>query len=249
MKTYAKILTLAGVLLSAVLLASMLTACGWFPSLHANTSAAEDTASVTQAPPYTVTLVCACPEGYTFSGGNTVQMIECVEEFIPVEVSVEKDFVYEGYEINGTVFSDPVIRLSGELTEDLTVTVLVSYLTDELPVVSIHTGGVPVDSKEYVDMTMTLTGTDDPLIGISGSIRLRGNSTYAYSKKPYRIKLDQKHSLFGLDKAKSWVIALLRIPVLIHGLVDSITDRLDGVGDRSVQIKDQRANMFCAHSN
>ncbi|MBQ4112609.1 MAG: CotH kinase family protein [Clostridia bacterium] len=78
--------------------------------------------------------------------------------------------------------------------------------TDELPVLSVHTDGVAVDSRSYVDMTMTLTGVADPLVNVSGSIRLRGNSTYSFPKKPYRIKLDQKHSLFGLDKAKSWVL-------------------------------------------
>ena len=78
--------------------------------------------------------------------------------------------------------------------------------TDELPILSISTEGAPVDSRSYVPMTLTLAGTEDPLVDIHGSIRLRGNSTYTYVKKPYRIKLDQKHSLFGLDKAKSWVL-------------------------------------------
>ena len=79
-------------------------------------------------------------------------------------------------------------------------------LTDELPIVSINTSGVAVDSRDYVDMTLTLAGVTDPLIDVHGSIRLRGNSTYSFVKKPYRIKFDQKQSLFGLDKAKSWVL-------------------------------------------
>lgn len=79
-------------------------------------------------------------------------------------------------------------------------------LTDELPIVSINTSGVAVDSRNYVDMTLTLAGVTDPLIDVHGSIRLRGNSTYGFVKKPYRIKFDQKQSLFGLDKAKSWVL-------------------------------------------
>ena len=78
--------------------------------------------------------------------------------------------------------------------------------TDELPIVSVNTNGVAVDSKTYVDMTLTLANVADPLVEVGGSIRLRGNSTYKFPKKPYRIKLDQKHSLLGLDKAKSWVL-------------------------------------------
>ena len=78
--------------------------------------------------------------------------------------------------------------------------------TDELPILSVNTNGTAVDSKTYVDMTMTLANVADPLVEVGGSIRLRGNSTYKFPKKPYRIKLDQKHSLIGLDKAKSWVL-------------------------------------------
>ena len=78
--------------------------------------------------------------------------------------------------------------------------------TADLPVVSVNTAGVAVDSRTYVDMTLTLVGTEEPLAEVPGSIRLRGKSTYSFPKKPYRIKLDQKHSLFGLDKARSWVL-------------------------------------------
>lgn len=79
-------------------------------------------------------------------------------------------------------------------------------LSKDLPIVSVNTSGVAVDSKEYVDMTLTLANAEEPLVEVGGSIRLRGNSTYKFPKKPYRIKLDQKHSFFGLDKAKSWVL-------------------------------------------
>ena len=41
----------------------------------------------------------------------------------------------------------------------------------------------------------------------TGGIRGRGNSSFIwYDKKPYRIRLDQKHKMLGLDKAKSWVL-------------------------------------------
>jgi len=38
------------------------------------------------------------------------------------------------------------------------------------------------------------------------SIRVRGNSTAAAAKKPYRIKFGEKVSLFGKEQAKSWVL-------------------------------------------
>lgn len=174
-------------------------------AVDGGTSEAE-TQTVKQ-PPYTVTVVCSIPDGVTLTGGATVQTVETAEDFLPLTVSVGGDYRYLGYEIGGAVYGGDVIRLpEGALTDDVTVTVLASYLSDDLPVVSVSTGGIAVDSKSYVDMTLSLTGTEDILLNVPGSIRLRGNSTYKLDKKPYRIKLDQKHSLFGLDKAKSWVL-------------------------------------------
>lgn len=41
----------------------------------------------------------------------------------------------------------------------------------------------------------------------AAQIRGRGNSSWSwYDKKPYRLKLDEKHKLLGLGKAKSWVL-------------------------------------------
>ena len=41
----------------------------------------------------------------------------------------------------------------------------------------------------------------------TGNVRGRGNSSFLwYDKKPFRIKLDEKHKILGLDKAKSWVL-------------------------------------------
>lgn len=37
-------------------------------------------------------------------------------------------------------------------------------------------------------------------------IRGRGNSTWSYAKKPYKIKLDKKANLFGLGENKHWVL-------------------------------------------
>ena len=41
----------------------------------------------------------------------------------------------------------------------------------------------------------------------TGGIRGRGNSSFLwYDKKPFRVKLDDKHKILGLPKAKSWVL-------------------------------------------
>ena len=108
--------------------------------------------------------------------------------------------------VHGTTESTPAESSPAETEGIPEVELPFTPLTDELPIVSINTSGAAVDSRNYVDMTLTLAGVTDPLIDVHGSIRLRGNSTYSLVKKPYRIKFDQKQSLFGLDKAKSWVL-------------------------------------------
>ena len=58
---------------------------------------------------------------------------------------------------------------------------------------------VKIDGKNMYEDYVTITEAD--------SIRGRGNSTWLwYNKKPYRIKLDKKESLLGLNKGKSYVL-------------------------------------------
>ena len=61
----------------------------------------------------------------------------------------------------------------------------------------------PVESKtEYVDAVIGLEGDT-----FKGRIRGRGNYTWKYyEKKPYKIKLDKKASLLGLDSSREWAL-------------------------------------------
>ncbi|MFD2905725.1 CotH kinase family protein [Sphingobacterium anhuiense] len=70
------------------------------------------------------------------------------------------------------------------------------------------------DNREVVDKEVYLTGS----IYIDGNnkfkdfevvrtkIKGRGNSTWSKPKKPFRLKLDKKASLFNLAEAKDWVL-------------------------------------------
>jgi len=85
-----------------------------------------------------------------------------------------------------------------------------------LPIIQINTeNGAPILSKvNYVPMQFVLTDQNNPDNNISlaaedfsdGGIRGRGKDSWRYAKKPYRIKFNKKTSLFGLEKAKSWVL-------------------------------------------
>lgn len=63
------------------------------------------------------------------------------------------------------------------------------------------------DKETYRDATFRITGYgvyDDFEAAVQ--IKGRGNTTWAYPKKPYRLKFAKKCQPFGLTKAKSWVL-------------------------------------------
>ena len=152
-----------------------------------------------------VEIVCPITDAVTFTGGELIQDVTDTA-FVPVSFTLKYGYTYAGYEIDGTLYEGTEIALEN-VTKDTTVTLKLDYLTRELPVVHLSTDGAPISSKEeYVDMTFSLANTAEELYGITGGVRLRGNSTAGYEKKPYRIKFDQKVALFGLKKAKSWVL-------------------------------------------
>ncbi len=83
--------------------------------------------------------------------------------------------------------------------------------TTDLPVVRLTTAnGAPVTSKDdYINGHMTLT----PASGSSGAavdsdleITGHGNTSWSWSKKPYKIKLSDKTSLLGMPAQKNWVL-------------------------------------------
>ena len=70
-------------------------------------------------------------------------------------------------------------------------------------------GGRSILSKEeYVPCYVGVNGSNSYACRWQrAGIRGRGNSTWEwYDKKPYRIKLDKKQKMLGMDKAKSWVL-------------------------------------------
>lgn len=99
-----------------------------------------------------------------------------------------------------------------------------------LPTVRIHTENAAaiVDKENYVNMTFDLTdpnnsGNNISKIDFQDGIKGRGNDSWFNPnalKKSYRIKFDKKTGLFGLEKAKSWVlIAQYRDPTLLFNTI------------------------------
>lgn len=152
-----------------------------------------------------VEVICPLEDAVVFSGGACMQDVT-ETAFVPVCFEIKRGYVYKGYEVNGQVFEGQTVTLDA-VTEDTTVNLLLEYATYELPIVRLDTGDAPIyDKYNYVDVQFDLINTEDEVYDAGGGIRLRGQSTSTYDKKPYRIKFNQKVSLFGLEKAKSWVL-------------------------------------------
>ncbi|MCQ2436629.1 MAG: CotH kinase family protein, partial [Clostridia bacterium] len=47
---------------------------------------------------------------------------------------------------------------------------------------------------------------DDIANGTESEIKCRGNASFGYEKKPFQIKLGKKTDLFGMGKAKTWIL-------------------------------------------
>lgn len=85
----------------------------------------------------------------------------------------------------------------------------INWQLDSLPHIYINTeGGTGITSKEnYVNATITIDGKGK-YENYSGTtqIRGRGNTTWSMPKKPYRLKLSSKASLFGLSSERDWIL-------------------------------------------
>lgn len=79
---------------------------------------------------------------------------------------------------------------------------------ETLPVLDLTTdGAAPILSKEdYIKGSFALSGTGVTAASGTLEVRGRGNSTWVWPKKPYRLKLTTSTSLLGMPASKHWVL-------------------------------------------
>ncbi|MBQ7715076.1 MAG: CotH kinase family protein [Clostridia bacterium] len=91
----------------------------------------------------------------------------------------------------------------------------IKIMKGSLPVMNVHVGSgytlnmIHRSRDERIIVTVGISGTDEgkyDLASTSAEMKTRGYSTFSYSKKPYQIKFDKKTDLFGMGKAKKWVL-------------------------------------------
>lgn len=108
---------------------------------------------------------------------------------------------FYGYESEATVY-DPSEGEAVKVTPDS------YYRPTNLPLVVIHTQNAqePYDKVHDIDAFISII-SDDKILADTATIRLRGNASMGFPKKPYRIKWDEKHKVLGSPaKAKKWTL-------------------------------------------
>lgn len=83
------------------------------------------------------------------------------------------------------------------------------HIAGGLPLVIINTnsGNDPVDKENQLPCYVKIIDTQGNVLADSAEIRLRGNASKDFPKKPYRIKFQTKHNVLGSPaKAKKWTL-------------------------------------------
>jgi len=112
-----------------------------------------------------------------------------VDQYIIVSLS-ETDTVY--------VDGDTLIFMQGSLPS-LHVDIKKGFSSE-----TIHQ-----DKDAKIEALASIYGTENGEFDLAPKnieIKTRGNSTWAFDKKPYQIKFDKKQDLFGMGAAKKWIL-------------------------------------------
>lgn len=116
-------------------------------------------------------------------------------------------------EVTANDFSKPIVyEVHAEDGSVAAYNIKLTFLPDvksEVPHLYIQTDdNIPVTSKDdYIGATIQIDGKGvyDDFEGTT-EIRGRGNDSWNFPKKPYRIKLDSKAALLGMLPEKSWIL-------------------------------------------
>jgi len=151
--------------------------------------------------------------------------------------------VTKDYYISGDTFTSGYTRINvvskenASITASFDINVSNELINTGLPVMYIDTlAAAPINSKvDYVNMKVKVVDSEHPewsfeKTDYNDQIRGRGNTSWGYPKKPYRIKFDKKTSMFGLTAAKNWVLlANYKVATLIADTVAfEVGQRFDG---------------------
>lgn len=142
----------------------------------------------------------------------TFSQSELIPTFTTNAVKVLVDEVEQKSGMTKNDFSSPVVyQFIMRNGETFQYTVKAEFLLSAIPELTITTTDpsiAEIPSKDYyLEGTLAVNGRGG-YEGYTGKteVKGRGNSTWGYPKKPYRLKLNKKAEICGLGKAKNYVL-------------------------------------------
>lgn len=157
-----------------------------------------------------------------FEGANREDFLDAVPLYMPdqegtigemsyADVSVSRAFRYVRYMgPNDCRCNVAEVEFYGEPASDVASGAEQLYRPTNLPLVVIHVQDAvePYDKEHDWRMQTTIIPADGgEIVTDSGTVRLRGNASMGFPKKPYRIKFDKKRHVLGSPaKAKKWTL-------------------------------------------
>lgn len=163
-------------------------------------------------------------EGFAFSGWGTSSTASTAVIGPNTEINYQNVVSY--LDANKQIDLYPLYRAINASN----INVASYFSPDVLPEIRIATeGGIAIDSPSlinpnehkgmggnipvynYVTSTISVSNGEEgtSLNNVAGQVKVRGNYTSTYAKKPIRIKFDKKQSMLGLNnnnRCKSWVL-------------------------------------------
>lgn len=140
-----------------------------------------------------------------------MRVLQASGEYSKNHMALAELRVYDVASIDSTLVSDAVYE-TRRVPYGRNYNVEVEWLTDNAISapridIDIDNGAEVVEKDKYLNANFRITG-----YGVydnfedSVQIKGRGNTTWGYPKKPYRLKFASKVKPFGLTKGKSWVL-------------------------------------------
>jgi hypothetical protein len=150
----------------------------------------------------------------TFETQRWIENIANLRATFEIEGGEQEVKVGERAQLSGAVGNDFRKNVVYTIGSDINYTVtFVSPQASGIPVIKIDAeDGTDITSKyDFVNMNFVLTDPGNPKNDVSktdmaDSIKGRGNTTWDWPKKPYRIKFRDKTSLFGHVAQRNWVL-------------------------------------------
>lgn len=167
---------------------------------------------------------------------QTQQWIEGIDTLRPAFYADGEVYVNGKEQLTGITpcnFSGRVVeytvRNTSQMTQGKYSVSIISPQTTGLPVLKIDIAGgrIVKDKEKYLPATYMLNVSGTTIKGAL-EIRGRGNSTWWEKKKPYKIKLSESAPLFGMHKARTWVLLAnaLDVTLLTNNVAFSLARKM-----------------------